>query len=169
MPFMEYEVNMMPDFEGLDEARELLISPKKQRERAGIDVMLSTQGPTSEQRRLKNKRRLERISEQKGGVKASLEKMRQMSDQGYDTRQIGLSLIKPCMGRRMRSKKIKMSFQEKVKQVVRNKHLRKKAAEAKAKAKAKAKALAKGGAKETPEDSGELEEVGEPADQWKDA
>ena len=46
------------------------------------------------------------------GVKASLEKMRQMSVQGYDTRQIGLSLIKPCMGRRMRSKKIKMSLQE---------------------------------------------------------
>ena len=29
--------------------------------------------------------------------------------------------------------------------------------------------MAKGEAKETPEDSGELEEVGEPADQWKDA
>ena len=102
-------------------------------------------------------------------MKASVEKMRQMSDQGYDTRQIGLSLIKPCMGRRMRSKKIKMSLQEKAKQEVRKKHLRKKAAEAKAKAKAKAKALAKGEAKETPEDSGELEEVGEPADQWKDS
>ena len=43
------------------------------------------------------------------------------------------------------------------------------AGEAKAKAKAKAKALAKGEAKETPEDSGELEEVGEPADPLKDA
>ena len=57
MPFMEYEVSGMLDFEGLEEAKELLISPKKMRLAAGVTVMLSSQGPSIEQRRQKNKRR----------------------------------------------------------------------------------------------------------------
>ena len=54
MPFMEYEVSGLLDFEGLEEAKELLISPKKRRIEAGVDVMLSSQGLSTEQRRLKN-------------------------------------------------------------------------------------------------------------------
>ena len=49
-PFMEYEVAGIPDFEGLREARQLLLSPSAQ------------------QRRKKHKRRLERMGEMQEGV-----------------------------------------------------------------------------------------------------
>ena len=42
LPWMEYEVQGMLDFEGLEEAKELLITPKKRRLEAGIDLMLTS-------------------------------------------------------------------------------------------------------------------------------
>ena len=59
----------MLDFEGLEEAKKLLISPKQRRIEAGLDVMLSSQGLNVEQRRERNKRRSERMDETKKGVK----------------------------------------------------------------------------------------------------
>ena len=56
MPFMEYELNNIPDFEGLEEAKELMISPKTKRLQAGLDVHLSSQGPSGAQRRARKKR-----------------------------------------------------------------------------------------------------------------
>ncbi len=50
MPWLEYEVAGMVDFEGLEEAKELLVSPKKRRRDAGIDVMLTSQTPTAERK-----------------------------------------------------------------------------------------------------------------------
>ena len=82
LPFMEYEVSGLLDFEGLEEAKKLLISPKKRRLEAGLDPMLSKQGPSVEQRRKKNKRRIERISEMRDGVKGSVIKMREMAAEG---------------------------------------------------------------------------------------
>ena len=49
------------------------------------------------------------MDEKKKGVKESLEKMREMAKQGYDPRQIGLSLIKPQMGRKVFAKQMKLS------------------------------------------------------------
>ena len=56
--FMEYEVNGLLDFEGLELAKKLLVSPKKRRLEAGLDPMLSKQGPSVEQRRQKRKANL---------------------------------------------------------------------------------------------------------------
>ena len=56
MPWMEYELNNIPDFEGLEEAKELMISPKTKRLQAGLDVHLSSQGPSAAQRRARKKR-----------------------------------------------------------------------------------------------------------------
>ena len=100
LPCMEYEVSCLPDFEGLEEAKELLINPKKRRLEAGVDVMLTSQGPSTEQKRLKNKRRIERMDERKAGVKDTVKKMREMAEEGFEARQIGLKLIVPRMGNR---------------------------------------------------------------------
>ena len=62
LPFMEYEVNNLPDFEGLEEAKDLLISPKRRRLEAGVDVNLTTQRMSNEQKRRKNRRRIERLN-----------------------------------------------------------------------------------------------------------
>ena len=105
IPCMEYELYSQEwGFEGLEEAQKLLISPKQKRLQAGIDVMLSRQGLGPEQRRLKNKRRLERMSESKAGVTDSLKKFRQMTDEGYTARQISLKLIIPRTGRNVRAR-----------------------------------------------------------------
>ena len=149
LPFMEYEVSGLLDFEGLEEAKKLLISPKKRRLEAGLDPMLSKQGPSVEQRRKKNKRRIERISEMNDGVKGSLITMREMAAEGYDARQIGLRMIIPRVGRKLSAKKRKLSASEKAKQNLLKAMMRKKA-----KAKAKAKA--------SPENSAEIEAP------WKD-
>ena len=149
LPFMEYEVSGLLDFEGLEEAKELLISPKKKRIEAGIDVMLSSQGLSFEQRRKNNKRRLERMEERKKGVKDTVEKMRHMAEAGYDSRQIAMSLIVPQMGKKVRAHQRKLSAAQKAKHKLRSAFLRKKAA---AKAKAKAK----------------LEEAAEPEECWED-
>ena len=95
LPFMEYEVSGWLDFEGLEEAKELLMSPKQRRIQAGVDPMLSNQGLNPEQRRLKNKRRNDRIAGLKKGVRAGMDKMRAMAEEGYDARQIGLRLSVP--------------------------------------------------------------------------
>ena len=50
LPFMEYEVSGALDFEGLEQAKELLISPKKRRLAAGIDVMLTSQGLSTKEK-----------------------------------------------------------------------------------------------------------------------
>ena len=169
----------MLDFEGLEVAKELLISPKKRRIEAGVDPMLSNQGLNPEQRRLKTKMRIERIGDLKNGVRSGLEKMRAMAAEGYDTRQIGLRLIVPQMGKKVRAQQRKLSVQEKAKDRISKALVRRKAtkAEAKAKAKAKAKAMAK----VSPEDSVELEEAAEeacvlpeeacvlPEEQWEDS
>ena len=142
LPFIEYEVSGLLDFEGLEEAKKLLISPKKRRLEAGLDPMLSKQGPSVEQRRKKNKRRIERISEMRDGVNGSVINMREMAAEGYDPRQIGLRMIIPRVGRKLSAKKRKLSAQEKAKQHLRMTMLRR------MKAQAKAKAKAKGGAKD---------------------
>ena len=149
LPWMEYEVQGLLDFEGLEEAKKLLISPKKRRLEAGLDPMLSKQGPSVEQRRKKNKRRIERISEMNDGVKGSLITMREMAAEGDDARQIGLRMIIPRAGRKLSAKKRKLSASEKAKQNLLKAMMRKKA-----KAKAKAKA--------SPENSAEIEAP------WKD-
>ena len=115
LPFMEYEVSGLLDFEGLEEANKLLISPKKRRLEAGVDPMMSKQGPSIEQRRQKNKRRIERMDEMMNGVKDSLKKMRDMAEEGYEPRQIGMKLITPRAGRKMSAKKRKLSASEKAK------------------------------------------------------
>ena len=71
---MEYEVNNMPDFEGLEEAKTLLFCPKRRRLEVGVDVMLTAQGLSTEQKRRKNKRRIERLSASKVGTKEKLKK-----------------------------------------------------------------------------------------------
>ena len=162
MPFMEYEVSGLLDFEGLEEAKELLISPKQQRIKAGIDPMLTRQGLTPEERRLKNKRRIQRLEEKKKCVTETLEKMRQLQAEGYDARQIAMRLITPHMGKKVSTQRRKLSIQEKAKNRVSQGLVRRKAAKAKAEAKAKAKAKAKAMAK-SPEDSVELEEAAEEA------
>ena len=91
--------------------------------------------------------------------------LRQMEAEGYDARQIGMSLILPQMGKKMRGKQRKLSVSEKVKQQVRSAFLMRKA---KAKAKGQGKAKAKAQAKVSPEDSVELEEAAEPEEQWED-
>ena len=50
LSFMEYEVSGTLDFDGLERAKELLISPKMRRKAAGIDEMLTRQGLNSEQK-----------------------------------------------------------------------------------------------------------------------
>ena len=92
------------DFEGLEEARELLISPKQRRRDAGLDVMLTPQGPAIEKRRERNKRRIEWLQERKAGVKDSLEKFRALENEGYDARQIALQAIVPRTGRKVSAK-----------------------------------------------------------------
>ena len=72
LPFIEYDVSGLLEFEGLEEAKQLLISPKKRRLEAGLDPMLSKQGPSIEQRRQKDKRRIERMSDMRDGVNTQL-------------------------------------------------------------------------------------------------
>ena len=154
LPFMEYEVSGLLDFEGLEEeAKKLLTSPKKRRLEAGLDPMLSKQGPSVEQRRKKNKRRVERISEMRDGVKGSVIKMREMAEEGYEPRHIGMKLIIPRAGRKMSAKKRKLSASEEANHNLLQAMMRTKAAQAKAKAKAKA----------SPENSVE------PEDRWQGA
>ena len=81
------------DFEGLEEAKKLLATPKKRRRAVGVGPMLSNQGPSIEQMRQKNKRRIERMDEMRNGVKDSVKKMREMAEEGYEPRQIGMKLI----------------------------------------------------------------------------
>ena len=77
LPFMEYEVAAgLMDFEGLEEAKALLVSPKKRRIEAGVDVMLTSQGLSAEQKRRRGQRRIERMNAQRKGVKDTLVKMR---------------------------------------------------------------------------------------------
>ena len=76
--------------------------------------------------------------------------LRQLADQGYETRQIGLSMIAPHMGKKVSAQKTKLNAAEKAKQKLRSVFLRRKAAQAKAKAKGKA------------EEQAELEAVAEP-------
>ena len=144
LPSIEYEVSGLLDFEGLEEAKKLLMSPKKRRLEAGLDPMLSKQGPSVEQRRKKNKRRIERISEMNDGVKGSLITMRERAAESYGARHIGLRMIIPRVGRKLSAKKRKLSASEKAKQTFLKAMMRKKA-----KAKAKAKA--------SPENSAEIE------------
>ena len=163
MQFIEYEVQGMPDFEGFEEAKKLLTSPKQQRINAGIDPHLTRQGLTNEQRRQRNKRRCERIEERKIGVKGAVEKMRQMSAEGYDPRQISLSMIKPQMGKKVTTKRKKLSACEKSKQRLQQSLARRKKARAKAKAEAKAKAKEAEGVEVT-----ELDGASEPEERWED-
>ena len=76
LPFVEYEMSGLLDFEGLEEAKALLVSPKKRRIEAGLDVMLTSQGLSDEQKRRRGQRRIERMNAQRKGVKDTLEKMR---------------------------------------------------------------------------------------------
>ena len=87
-----------------------------------------------------------------------------MADEGYDSRQIGLSLIKPHMGKRGSAKKSKLSAADKAKQKVRTDYQSRKAlVKGKAQqAKAKAKAKVSGEDIAGPEDAGEEEK-------WKDS
>ena len=89
------------------------------------------------------------MSEMQAGVKDTVEKMRNMAEAGYDSRQIAMSLIVPQMGKKVRAHQRKLSAAQKAKQKLRSAFLRKKAA---AKAKAKAK----------------LEEAAEPEECWED-
>ena len=89
-----------------------------------------------------------------------------MAEKGYETRQIGLSMIVPHMGKKV-AQKTKQTAAEKAKQKLRNVFLRRKSAQAKAKAKGKAKAKAK--AKASPENDVELEEDAEPKEKWEDS
>ena len=163
MPFMEYELQNLDDFEGLQEAKELLISPKQRRIQAGIDPMLTSQGLNAEQRRQRNKRRCERMEERRKGVKATVEKMRQMSAEGYEPRQIAMSMIKPQMGKKVTTKRKKLSAAEKAKQKLQQTLVRRKNARAKAEAKAKAKAKEAEGVEVT-----ELDGASEPEERWED-
>ena len=87
-----------------------------------------------------------------------------MAEKGYETRQIGLSMIVPHMGKKV-AQKTKQTAAEKAKQKLRNVFLRRKSAQAKAKAKAKGKAKAKA----SPENDVELEEDAEPKEKWEDS
>ncbi len=82
MPWMEYEVAGVVDFEGLEEAKEFLVTPKKRRLDAGIDVMLTSQAPTAEKKKQRAKRRVERLRERKAGVQESLAEMQKMTEEG---------------------------------------------------------------------------------------
>ena len=89
------------------------------------------------------------ISEMRDGVKGSVIKMREMAEEGYDPRQIGVRMITPRVGRKSSAKKRKLSASEKAKLNLLKAMVRKKA-----KAKAKAKA--------SPENSADIEAP------WKD-
>ena len=154
---MEYEVSGTLDFEGLEEAKKLLISPKQRRIEAGVDVMLTSQGLTPEQKRVKNCRRIQRMAEKKKGVKDTLEKMRKMNAEGYDNRQIGMSLIVPQMGKKVSAQKRKLSVKEKAKLRLKSNFLRRKT-------KAQAKAM---GLPSKSVELPELEKVPDPEEQWK--
>ena len=82
------------DFEGLEEANKILISPQTRRLAAGVDVMLISQGPSIEQMRQKDKRRIERMAEMRIGVNDSLKKMREMAAAGDEPRHLCMELIK---------------------------------------------------------------------------
>ena len=105
------------------------------------------------------------MSEKKKGVKDTVEKMREMSAQGYDARQIGLSLIVPQCGNKVNAQRRRLSAAEKANQKLRSTFLRRKA---KAKAKAQGKAKAKAKAKASPENSVEVVETPEPEPKWED-
>ena len=153
MPFMEYEVSGTLDFEGLEEAKELLASPKKRRIEAGVDPMLSRQGLLPEERRKTKQRRIQNMDEKNSSVKESVKQMRLMADEGYNTRQIGMKLIVPQMGKKVSGKRRRLTPKQKANQKLRSAVVKRKAA---AKAKAEAKAKAKAKAKASPENSGEL-------------
>ena len=91
-----------------------------------------------------------------------------MAEKGYETRQIGLSMIVPHMGKKV-AQKTKQTAAEKAKQKLRSVFLRRKAAQAKAKAQGKAKAKAKAKANASPENDVELEEDAEPKEKWEDS
>ena len=100
------------------------------------------------------------------GVRAGMDKMRAMAAEGYDTRQIGLKLIVPQMGKKVSANQTKLSAAEKAKQKL-SKALMMRKAQAKAKAQGKAKAKAK--AKASPENSVDVDEVAEPQYQCQDS
>ena len=143
MPYMDYEVHGILDFEGLEEAKELLTSLKKRRREAGIDEMLTAQGPTPDKRRERNNRRILRLKDRSAGAKETLVKMRALEAEGYDARQIGLQVIVPHVGRKMSAKALsrKMAASEKTRNGLRFSLSKRKA---KAKAKAKAEAMPSG-------------------------
>ena len=141
---LDTEVHGVLDFEGLGEAKELLKTPKRRRLEAGLDVMLTAQGPTPEKRKERAARRIERLSERREGVKAGILKMRALEAEGYDARQIALQVIAPHVGRRVSAKALskKMSVSEKTRR-----RLKFSLAKRKSKAKAKAEATSKTEAK----------------------
>ena len=74
--------------------------------------------------------------------------MRAMAEEGYDSRQIALSLITPQMGKKVSEKQTKLSANDKAKQTMSKALLMKKA---QAKAKAQAKDKTKAEAQDSPE------------------
>ena len=82
--------------------------------------------------------------------------MREMAEEGFEAKQIGLKLIAPRMGKKVSAKKSKLSVPEKARQKLRISFLRRKV-QAKATAQGKAKAKA------SPDNSVE------PEDHWEDS
>ena len=125
MPWMEYEVQGKLDFQGLEEARDLLRGPQARRLEAGIDKMLTSQGPSLEKRKARNLRRIERMKQSAVQVEQSLNEMRAMEEEGYEASQIGLKLIVPHQGKKVslrslsrRRLTMKQKTQQKMKQKV---------------------------------------------------
>ena len=100
---------------------------RKRRLEAGVDVMLTAKGLSTEQKRRKNKRMIERLSESMVGLTEMLKKMRDMAKEGYEARQISLKLSLHRTGKKVSAKKSTLSAPEQAKQKLRISFLRRKA------------------------------------------
>ena len=94
-PWLSYEVQGMLDSEALQEAKELMVSPKKRRLEAGIDPLLTQQGPTEQTRKKRRKRYAVNAAEREEKVQNNIEKMRGLEKEGYDVRQVQLQTVVP--------------------------------------------------------------------------
>ena len=94
-PWLSYEVQGMLDSEALQQAKELMTGPRKRRLEAGIDPLLTQQGPTEQMRKKRRKRYAMNAAEKDQKVQDNIATMRALKQEGYDVRQVQLQTIVP--------------------------------------------------------------------------
>ena len=100
-PWLEYEVHGLLDFEGVGEAKELLVSAKKRRLEAGVDPMLTRQGPTERERKVRRQRVAQNMAEKEEKVQKNIDDMRALTQKGYSVRQAQLQLCVPKVAQKL--------------------------------------------------------------------